>query len=43
MLAIQQAVRTHFQQLFAKGYTATWFEREPAGGTYVLERSASRT
>jgi predicted GNAT superfamily acetyltransferase len=43
MLAIQQAVRTRFQQLFANGYTATWFEREPAGGTYVLERSASGT
>jgi predicted GNAT superfamily acetyltransferase len=40
MLAVQHAVRMHFQQLLANGYQATWFEKGPQGGTYVLERSA---
>lgn len=33
----QGLARRRFQELFAKGYSATWFEREASGGTYVLE------
>jgi predicted GNAT superfamily acetyltransferase len=33
----QRLARTRFQELFAKGYSVTWFERAEAGGTYVLE------
>jgi len=37
-VANQQArSRSRFQGLFAKGYVVTWFEREPGGGSYVLE------
>lgn len=33
----QAQVRERFQDLFAKGYAVTWFEREPGGGSYVLQ------
>jgi len=36
--AIQAAARKRFQELFEAGYVVTWFEREPAGGSYILER-----
>jgi predicted GNAT superfamily acetyltransferase len=36
---IQAASRDRFQELFAKGYGVTWFERESGGGSYVLEPS----
>lgn len=36
---VQAAARERFQELFAKGYRVTWFEREPGGGSYVLEPS----
>jgi predicted GNAT superfamily acetyltransferase len=37
----QAEIRERFQELFAKGYVVTWFEREPRGGSYVLELSKS--
>jgi predicted GNAT superfamily acetyltransferase len=33
----QGLARTRFQELFAEGYSVTWFEREASGGTYLLE------
>jgi predicted GNAT superfamily acetyltransferase len=36
----QAQARQRFQQLFAKGYSVTWFERAPGGGDYVLEAGA---
>jgi len=34
----QAKVRERFEALFAAGYTVTWFEREPGGGSYVMEK-----
>jgi predicted GNAT superfamily acetyltransferase len=34
---VQATARQRFQDLFAKGYRVTWFEREPGGGSYLLE------
>ena len=34
---VQNAARERFQELFAKGFVVTWFERDAAGGSYVLE------
>ena len=36
--AIQAAARKRFQELFEAGYGVAWFEREPAGGSYILEK-----
>ena len=36
--AVQATARKRFQELFAAGYAVTWFEREPAGGSYILEK-----
>jgi predicted GNAT superfamily acetyltransferase len=33
----QAQARQRFQELFAKGYEVTWFERIPGGGAYILE------
>jgi predicted GNAT superfamily acetyltransferase len=33
----QTMARKRFQELFAKGYVVTWFERESRGGAYLLE------
>ena len=35
---IQATAGKRFQTLFAEGYTVTWFERQPGGGSYILER-----
>ena len=35
---IQAEARERFQELFQAGYVVTWFQREPAGGSYILER-----
>ena len=35
---VQAKTRQRFQELFAAGYVVTWFEREPAGGSYLLEK-----
>ena len=35
---IQAKARERFLDLFAAGYEVTWFEREPGGGAYVLEK-----
>jgi predicted GNAT superfamily acetyltransferase len=43
MRVAQRTLREQLQGLFADGYIATWFERAPRGGTYVLERSAIGT
>jgi len=34
----QAKARERFEELFAAGYEVTWFEREPGGGSYVLEK-----
>jgi predicted GNAT superfamily acetyltransferase len=34
----QAKVRERFEALFTAGYTVTWFEREPGGGSYVMEK-----
>ena len=34
----QAQLRKRFQELFAAGYEVTWFEREPRGGSYILEK-----
>jgi predicted GNAT superfamily acetyltransferase len=34
---IQAPARERFQALFDTGFVVTWFEREPDGGTYILE------
>lgn len=39
VVEVQSRVRDRFQVLFAQGYVVTWFEREPTGGSYVLELS----
>jgi predicted GNAT superfamily acetyltransferase len=33
----QAQARQRFQELFAKGYEVTWFERIPGGGAYILQ------
>jgi len=33
----QAQARRRFQELFAKGYVVTWFEKLPVGGAYLLE------
>jgi len=33
----QAQARQRFQELFAKGYVVTWFERLPGGAAYILE------
>lgn len=35
---IQENARERFQELFGAGYAVSWFEREPKGGTYILEK-----
>jgi predicted GNAT superfamily acetyltransferase len=35
---IQSQARERFLELFAAGYTVMWFEREPAGGSYILAK-----
>jgi predicted GNAT superfamily acetyltransferase len=35
---VQAETREQFQKLFATGYTVTGFEREPGGGSYILEK-----
>jgi predicted GNAT superfamily acetyltransferase len=35
---VQAQTRNRFQQMFAAGYTVTWFERAPGGGSYILEK-----
>jgi predicted GNAT superfamily acetyltransferase len=35
---VQAETREQFQKLFAAGYTVTGFEREPGGGSYILEK-----
>lgn len=35
---IQQEARERFQELFGAGYAVMWFEREPSGGSYILEK-----
>ena len=35
---VQASARKRFQELFSAGYEVTWFEREPGGGSYILER-----
>ncbi len=35
---IQAVARKRFQELFEAGYRVTWFEREPGGGSYILEK-----
>jgi predicted GNAT superfamily acetyltransferase len=37
IMETQKLVRQQFQELFAAGCVATWFERSPDGGTYLLE------
>ena len=37
LLEIQAKSKERFQELFAAGYVVTWFEREPGGGSYILE------
>jgi predicted GNAT superfamily acetyltransferase len=37
----QAQARRRFQELFAKGYVVTWFERVKGGGAYILEREES--
>ena len=37
--AAQSHARQRFQELFARGYVVTWFERNAQGGAYVLEPS----
>ena len=39
--AVQSEARQQFQDLFARGYVVTWFERDSAGGTYLLEPASS--
>ena len=34
---IQTTARERFQTLFDAGFAVTWFEREPGGGSYILE------
>lgn len=34
---VQARVRERFSVLFRAGYAVTWFEREPEGGSYLLE------
>ena len=34
---IQLQARERFQELFAGGFVVTWFEREPGGGSYILQ------
>lgn len=34
---IQATARERFQGLFDAGFVVTWFEREPGGGSYILE------
>lgn len=36
--AIQAAARRRFRELFEAGYSVVWFEREAAGGSYILEK-----
>jgi len=36
--AIQAAARKRFRELFEAGYSVVWFEREAAGGSYILEK-----
>lgn len=38
VVEVQSKVRERFEALFAAGYTVTWFEREPGGGSYVMEK-----
>jgi len=38
---VQNKVRVQFQELFAKGYAVTGFERDANSGTYVLQRVES--
>jgi predicted GNAT superfamily acetyltransferase len=33
----QAQARQRFQDLFARGYLVTWFERAQGGGAYILE------
>lgn len=35
---VQASARQRFQELFAKGFVVTWFEREPGGGSYILSK-----
>ena len=35
---VQAKTREQFQELLAAGYTVTGFEREPGGGSYMLEK-----
>jgi predicted GNAT superfamily acetyltransferase len=35
---VQAKTREQFQKLFAAGYTVTGFERDPGGGSYILEK-----
>ena len=37
VVEIQTTARERFQALFAAEYVVTWFEREPDGGSYILE------
>jgi predicted GNAT superfamily acetyltransferase len=38
MAKVQAEARERFQELFAAGYVATWFEREAGGGSYILAK-----
>ncbi len=35
---VQTKTREQFQKLFSAGYSVTGFEREPGGGSYILEK-----
>ncbi len=35
---VQAGAGQRFQELFAKGFVVTWFEREPGGGSYIFSK-----
>jgi predicted GNAT superfamily acetyltransferase len=39
--AVQATARKRFQELFEAGYVVAWFERDPAGGSYILEKQTN--
>lgn len=39
---VQLQARERFQELFAAGFVVTWFEREPGGGSYLLQPEKNR-